>query len=83
MPTSLGVVVADPDVVDAMLGVLHDGFRLVSRDVLERASVGDFEAVESLLRSEHELTSAAAVRSVREFAEVAQDFLDGRPEWGR
>jgi hypothetical protein len=75
--------VADPDVVEAMLGVLHDGFRLVSREVLERASVGDFEAVESLLRSEHELSGAAVVRSLRGCAGAAQDFLDSRREWGR
>jgi hypothetical protein len=73
---------ADPEVVDAMLGVLHDGFRLVSCDVLERASVGDYEALESLLRTEHELTSAAAVRSVRECAEAGQCLLDQRPDWG-
>jgi hypothetical protein len=77
------VIVADPEVVEAMLPVLLDGPRVVSVDVLRRATLDDIEVVESLLRTEHEMTTAAAVHSVRECADAAQQFLDSRPEWGR
>lgn len=82
MAWPLVVVVADPDVVQAILGVLHDGFRIVPVELLRRASVEDILAAESLLQSELEMTDASALRSLRGCAEAAQMFLDSRPEWG-
>lgn len=74
---------ADPDVVTAMLHLAHEGWSVVPDEVLARTTLADFEAVESLLRSDLDMATRERVRKLREVAVEAQRFLDARPGWGR
>lgn len=74
---------ADPEVVAALLNLAHDGFVLVSRDVIERTTVDDLDAVLSLLRLDLDCQRVETVRALRDFAAEAQRLLDERPDWGR
>ena len=74
---------ADPDVVASMLRLAHEGWSVVPEEVLARTTLADFEAVESLLRSDLDLQVRQRVQKLRECADEAQRFLEARPGWGR
>ncbi len=68
----------NPAPVDAILARLY-----ADRPLPSGVQVVDMEAALSLLKTDADMSTAKLVANMRDFAAVAEDFLERYPSWGR
>ena len=68
----------NPATVDAILARIY-----ADRPPPYGAQVVDMDAALSLLKTDAAMSRAALVANMRDFAAVAEDFLERYPSWGR